>query len=340
MTRDALKTLFHPFESGEIESPAMGKVLFMGAEPGFRLPEGFLASVTLVQGFRPHLRALEAAGHTVSPRAQDKDFDAALILCGRHRGQNENWIADALERVKQGGLIVVAGGKEDGIASLRKRVADLLPLDGQMPKYHGAAFWFRRPEDASPAIEALRAGNGEIIVDGRFRTRPGMFSHDRIDTGSRLLAESLPADLSGAVADFCAGWGYVAAEIAGKSPGIKSIDLYEADFESIEAAKANLAFAAAAGITTRFFWQDLLAEPVAEHYSAIVMNPPFHQGRAAEPTIGQGMIKAAASALRRGGRLFMVANIPLPYEATLGLVFGGYTEIRRDGGFKILSAQR
>ena len=39
-----------------------------------------------------------------------------------------------------------------------------------------------------------------------------MFSHGRIDPGSRLLAEALPADLSGKVADFCAGWGYLSAE--------------------------------------------------------------------------------------------------------------------------------
>jgi 16S rRNA (guanine1207-N2)-methyltransferase len=340
MTRDALKTLFHPFHSGDIAVPGEGEsVLFLGAEPGFLLAEGFEASLALVQGFRPDYCLLEGAGYCVTPQPVGEEFDAALILCGRYRGQNENRIAEGVERVRAGGLIVVAGGKEDGIGSLRKRVGELVPLDGQMPKHHGAAFWFRRPERAAVLLAALRAGNGETIVEGRFRTLPGMFSHDRVDAGSRLLAQSLHADLSGQVADFCAGWGFLAAEILGRAPAVGSLDLYEADFESLEAARANLA-ATGLAVRKRFFWHDLIGEPVSERYDAIVMNPPFHKTRAADPLIGQGMIKTAAAALRRGGRLFMVANKQLPYEATLGSLFADYSEVVRNGAFKVLSARR
>ena len=70
------------------------------------------------------------------------------------------------------------------------------------------------------------------------------------------------------------------------------------------------------------------------------MNPPFHRGRAAEPGIGQRLIGVAAKALRRGGRLFMVANRQLPYEETLEAEFAQWREITRDGGFKVLAATR
>ena len=59
--------------------------------------------------------------------------------------------------------------------------------------------------------------------------------------GSKLLVDNLPGDLRGNAADFCAGWGYLAAEIAARSPGLSALDLYEADFAALEAAKANLA---------------------------------------------------------------------------------------------------
>lgn len=340
MTHEALKTLFHPFETDVIALPNPGdRVLFLGAEPGFRLAAGFQADLALVQGFRPDYRSLLASGFRVTPTPEGDGFDAALVLVGRHRGQNENRIADAIERVNANGLVLVAGSKEDGIASLRKRVAGLMELEGQMPKYHGIVFWFRRPEDAAQILAALREGNGETLVEGGFRTMPGMFSHDRIDTGSRLLVESLPADLSGKVADFCAGWGYLAAEVLRRAPGVKQIDLYEADFASLEAAKLSLADAGHSA-ARNFFWHDLLGEKVAEHYDAVVMNPPFHKARASDPLIGQGMIRAAAAALRRGGRLLMVANTALPYEAVLNAQFGGHKEIARDGGFKVLSATR
>src|SRR4051812_15629094 len=125
MISNALKTLFHPFEAGLLPVPAAGaRVLFLGAEPGFRLPDGFDADLSMVQGFRPYFRALDRTGQAVTPRPEGNEFDAALVLVGRHRGQNEMRIADAIERVALGGLIVVAGNKEDGIDSLRKRMAN------------------------------------------------------------------------------------------------------------------------------------------------------------------------------------------------------------------------
>ena len=337
MSAEPLKTLFHPFEAEVLPLPRKGeRVLFLGAEPGFRLPEGFEAGLHLVQGFRPHLRVLQASGLTVTPQAQDSGFDAALVLAGRHRGLNELRIAEALERVAPGGLIVVAGGKVEGIASLRKRIGELVPLEDHLPKYHGIAFWFRRPADMD-AAEKLRSANPALLVDGRFHTAPGMFSFDRVDLGSKLLVDNLPKDLRGTVADFCAGWGYVAAEVSARSPGISGLDLYEADFDSLETAKGNVGKGA---VEPRFFWIDLLGETVEQRYDAIVMNPPFHRSRATEPEIGAGMIRAAGKALKPGGRLFMVANRQLPYEPVLAAAFSSHAEIARDGMFKVFSARR
>lgn len=338
MVRDMSKTLFHPFDAGDLPLPGAGaRAVLLGAEPDLRLPDGFQADLSLVQGFRPSFRALQASGRHVAPRADGTDYDMGLVLCGRHRGQNELRVAEAIDRVAAGGLIVVAGSKDEGIGSLRKRIAGLVELGGQSPKYHGLAFWFRRPQQATGIVSALRLANAASAVEGRFQTAPGMFSHDRVDTGSRLLAATLPADLSGAVADFCAGWGYLAAEVAGRFPLVEALDLYEADFESLEASRRNLADAR---LNVRFFWQDLQAEPVADRYDAIVMNPPFHRGRAAEPGIGQQLIRVAAKALKKSGRLVLVANRPLPYEETLQAEFAEWRELARDAGFKVLAARR
>ena len=76
-----------------------------------------------------------------------------------------------------------------------------------------------------------------------------------------------------------------------------------------------------------FHWLDLAFEKVARDFDVIVMNPPFHRGRAAEPDIGQAMIRAASKALKPGGQLFMVANRGLPYEAVLKGGFGQVVEV-------------
>lgn len=374
MKSGPLATLFHPFETGDVEAPiADSRMLFLGAEPGFRLPEGFGAEMHLAQGFRPHFRALEAVGYKVTPKPKGRDFDGALVLAGRHRGQNEAWIAEAIDRVMQRGLIVVAGSKDDGIASLRKRLASgedpiasaiarnkpagvtvatarqdrlyrpfqgSIPLEGHLSKHHGIVFWLRKTDEAAAYATSIKTWHaGWPAIEGRFATAPGMFSHDRIDAGSRLLVECLPESAKGAAADFCAGWGYLSAELAERTAGIETIDLYEADYQSLEAAKANLANLPGAP-QFGFFWHDLAGEKVERKYGLVVMNPPFHQGRAAEPGIGQAIIKAASAALKPGGQLLMVANRGLPYDQVLKAGFKDIRELRNEGGFRVIAARR
>jgi 16S rRNA (guanine1207-N2)-methyltransferase len=72
----------------------------------------------------------------------------------------------------------------------------------------------------------------------------------------------------------------------------------------------------------------------------VVMNPPFHSGRAADPDLGRAFIAAAAGMLTAQGRLWMVANRHLPYEATLTQHFADVTELTGDNRFKILLGAR
>ena len=330
----AIEILLYPFEAGLLQPSApTARGIVFNAQPGMRRPQGFDAHLFLVQGFRPLFLQLQRSSHDVASEPDGDGYDAAMIIAGRHRRQNELWVAQALERTRPGGTILVAGGKTDGIVSLRKRVGDLLPLAGSASKYHGVAFWLERPTDER-AAESVAAAliPAPSPVEGRFTTAPGSFSADKVDAGSRLLAEHLPADLSGKVADFCAGWGYLSAQLAVR-PAIQAIDLYEADHGSLEAARRNLSHAAPA---IGFHWYDLATEPVSERYDAIVMNPPFHQGRAAEPDIGLAMIRAAHGALNRGGRLFLVANRGLPYEVELTKLFKESGETTRDARYKVL----
>jgi 16S rRNA (guanine1207-N2)-methyltransferase len=338
MSRDALKTLFHPFETGVIDPPGEGeRVLFLGAEAGYRLPEGFAASISAVQPLRPLYRALEAARVDVTPVASGDAYDVALVLCGKHKGENEDRIAESLKRTRAGALIVVAGGKEDGIQPLRKKIGKFGWDGDSMPKYHGVAFWFTRPEDVSEAVSEL--AKVPVRVDGLFEAAPGMFSHDRVDSGSELLASRLPRDFAGHAADFGAGWGYLSVKLAEAAPSLKGIDLFEADFEALEAARANMA-ANARSTPARFYWHDLTAEETRDKYDLIVMNPPFHEGHAAEPALGAAMIKAAAKSLKHGGRLMLVANRGMPYEQVLAENFKESGETCRNARFKVLWAKR
>lgn len=338
MIRDAVKTLFHPFAIGTLDAPGEGsRILFLAAETGPRLPEGFGAEILNVQPLRPLFRPLSLAGANVVPEVEGEDYDGALILCGKHKGDNENNLAEALARVREGGTIVLAGSKEDGIQPLRKQLANLGFNIEHMPKYHGVVAWFTRPADVSAALEKF--AKQAQLIDGQFESVPGTFSHDKIDAGSELLASRLPRDFDGNAADLGAGWGYLSVMLKQASPRTNRIDLFEADHRALEFAKKNLA-RNCPDLQARFFWQDLAAEPIKEKYDLVIMNPPFHEGHVADPALGQAFIKAASSALRIGGQLLMVANRGLPYEPVLAAEFKESGEVCRNARFKILQARK
>ncbi len=70
------------------------------------------------------------------------------------------------------------------------------------------------------------------------------------------------------------------------------------------------------------------------------MNPPFHTGRAVDPSLGRAFVQAAAAMLKPSGQLWMVANRHLPYETTLAQAFVQSEEVAGDTKFKILRGAR
>ena len=194
---------------------------------------------------------------------------------------------------------------------------------------------------ADPALAAQWAALDAVrpVVDGRFLSRPGVFAWDRIDPASALLAAHLPGDLAGRAADLGAGYGYLSAELLARCPGIVALDVYEAEARALELARANLA-GLAPRVAIDCHWHDVTTG-LPHRYDVIVSNPPFHgQGRAERPDLGRRFIAVAAQSLRPGGRLWLVANRHLPYEAALGAHFGSVRTVAQQGGFKVVEAVR
>ncbi len=334
MDDGAIKTLFLAFDTGDVEIGGNDKQwLFLNAAIPPQDCPFQKSQMTTVQGMRPQFLALQNSGWTPAATQLQASFDGALILIARHRGQTRNLLNHALETVKLGGKIVFAGSKNDGIATIAKEVGSKFELLGNLSKHHAKVFWFENSGGVRFDEELLE------LVDGRFEAAPGMFSSDHIDPGSAFLVEHLPKDMKGRIADFCSGWGYLAVEAALNFPAVKSIALYEADYASLEAAKTNMVRLAPDAAAT-YHWQDLIDEKASGDYDTIIMNPPFHQGRAADPAIGNAIIRNAHNALHRGGKLYLVANRNLPYEATLEAMFYKSGEVAKNNYYKVLWATK
>jgi len=316
-------------EDGDMTWPEAGAVVVLRAHAEADFAALGRDRVQAVQGFAPDHDRLIARGFDARVEAEGA-FTAALVQIVKSKAESLSLIAEALALVAPGGVIAVDGQKDEGIESILKAVKKLLPLDGTLSKSHGKLFWLTRPEGLPDAVAAWLAEPGE--TEEGFVTAPGMFSPDGADQGSEVLVALVP-QLKGRVADLGAGWGYMSAVLLEEQAGIGSLDLIEADYASLQAAEANIDDERA-----RFFWADATAFQPDMLYDAIISNPPFHAGRAADASLGQGFIAAAARMLKPSGQFFMVANQHLPYEATLKAHFGTGKLLAEIAGYKLYQA--
>ena len=148
--------------------------------------------------------------------------------------------------------------------------------------------------------------------------------------------ETSPEDIKGMGADFGAGQGYLSKEVLLHCPKVKHLDLYEAEHRAIACAEKTLE--GFENITIS--WADVTRDVSETRYDFVMMNPPFHVGRADAANLGQAFIQAASRALKPGGSLYMVANRHLPYEATIKACFKQFEIIEDAGGYKIIRADR
>jgi 16S rRNA (guanine1207-N2)-methyltransferase len=305
------------FETG-LPKPS-GPVAVLHPEVGFDIAG--LTEALIVQPFFPTNRAWENQGFACDVSLPTRRFSLAIVCCTRSKQQTADLIAQA---AAQADIVVVDGQKTDGIDSHYRSLRKLTTVHGNITKAHGRLFWF-----AGLNLAPLRAADQKF--DG-FVTRPGVFSAGAVDSASALLAGALPGHLSGDIADFGAGWGYLSSCILSRE-AVTKLDLVEADFISLDCAKKNVPDPRAA-----FFWADATAWNGS--YDAVVMNPPFHTSRVGDPELGRAFIAGAKRSLKTKGSLYLVANRHLPYETALEQCFAKVLELPGNGRFKLFHASR
>jgi 16S rRNA (guanine1207-N2)-methyltransferase len=318
--------------TGDGALPRTGEILVLGPRAGTLaavLPQD---RCTVVQGFRPDHDGLLSEGWRVIPALPDADriFGTALVFLPRAKAAGRGMVAAAVQLCAEGAPIWIDGQKTDGIDTMIRDLRSRIAITPPIAKAHGKIFRFDR--NSAEGFGDWQAR--ELSPVPGFVTLPGMFSADRVDQGSQMLADALPEGLAGRVADLGAGWGWLSSRVLRHQP-VSELHLVEADFAALSAAQRNVNDPRA-----RFHWADATRFVVERAFDAVVMNPPFHAGRAAEPGLGVAFIEAAARILVPTGRLFLVANRHLPYETALSERFASVDEIGGNPAFKILRAVR
>ena len=330
----ALESLFVALDH-EPSLDSGGPVAFLRAHAHQELSR-FSGRLQCAQDFKPRALALERSGITLAEKLEGP-FSLVLVMPERQKEMTLADLARAHDLLAEGGMLLCSLPNDWGAKRFEQRLKEVAGTVGTLSKNRCRTFWARKtPEWNQEMLAEWRAG-GEFrkVADDRFWSVPGLFAWDRIDVGSRLLSENLPADISGQVADLGVGWGFLSDFVLRNRPGVTELDVYDADGRAIEAAKMNLA-----GLNprarVRYYWHNVTTGLCRKGYDWIISNPPFHETRQPDPVIGMRFLVAAALALKPDGKLWIVANKHLPYEKLMREGFAETSVFLQQDGYKIL----
>lgn len=323
----ALDALIHYAQPSE-------NTLFLNAQFHPDISSGVLCS----QHFKPYHDGFLNREHKItSSIPDDGNFGSVWVLVPKNSIEARYLIAQGLRLLEGDGFLFVAADNKAGGGRLKKWLLDFGFKDIQNESRNKAKVcWAKKPEiDIDVALEQ---GREQFILNNKFLSQPGIFGWNKIDKGSEILTQHLPDKLSGKGADFGCGYGYLSDFLLQKYDGIKKLYCADADIRAVNLCERNLS----SYVTEKeFLWCDLtIVQNELRNLDFVVMNPPFHDGKAQSVEIGQSFVRSAHESLRRNGKLYLVANAHLPYEVILEKTFFDFHKIIETNGFKVFEATK
>lgn len=265
----------------------------------------------------------------------ERDFQAAVLFLPKSRELTE-YLLNALAARLNGRELFLVGEKRAGIERAAKQLANF----GQARKLDSARhcqLWQVRVEyaPAAPDLHSLAQRYELALTDGPLQvlSLPGVFSHGRLDVGSALLLEHLDGLPSGHILDFGCGAGVLGAALKRRYPD-SQITLLDVDAFAVESSRLTLA---ANGLQADVINGDGIdAAPTG--LSAILSNPPFHQGVHTHYQATEHLLRQASQHLTSKGELRLVANSFLKYPPLIEQHLGPCQTLADAKGFRIYRA--
>ena len=257
--------------------------------------------------------------------------DVAMIYAPPGVLERRYTLALALKALKPGGRLDVMAPKDKGGSRLGKELKAFGLDVAETAKAHHRRCIVIRPEIVEDLDAAIEAGGPRIVPGLEAWSQPGIFAWDRIDPGSALLAQHLPA-MKGEGVDLGCGYGALAT-VALRSPTVTKLKLVDIDRRAIRAARQNIDDPRA-----KVWWADVRTLEAKGDKDFVISNPPFHDGGAEDRRLGQAFIRKAAELLKKGGVAWIVANRHLPYEADLNAAFKRVRLVADESGYKLFEA--
>ncbi|MBN57770.1 class I SAM-dependent methyltransferase [Thalassolituus sp.] len=221
-----------------------------------------------------------------------------------------------------------AGGKSIGNA-----LKDFASESTKMDSARHCSLWNIRLNKSEGTANWLRFASSFQAGELSFMTLPGVFGHGKLDKGTALLLEHVPAPAHGKLLDLGCGSGVIGLTMKSRSPAL-DITLTDVDAMALRSAELN---SARLGLSAETIASDGLAR-VDGRFDYIFSNPPFHQGKRTDYEFALRLFRDAKRHMTRDGQLWIVANRHLAYEEWASEAFRSAEVMVQSNGFKLICA--
>ncbi|MBE1300276.1 MAG: methyltransferase [Alteromonadaceae bacterium] len=266
-------------------------------------------------------------------------FDGIVIYASKAKQHMAQLIRYAAGLLNSDGMLAIIGENKAGIKSAAKLLQNTLGNGHKIDSArHCSLFLGTKQSDiAQVSIEGDTQWFDCEVNEQQFRVAslPGVFSHNELDAGTRLLLENTPKVSDGRVLDFACGAGVIGAYLKKLNNNI-ALTMSDINANALHCAQAT------------FKQNELEAEIVASDgltqvegiFDAIFSNPPFHTGIHTDHQISSQFIADAALRLEDGGHLTIVANRFLPYPDQMQQHFGNVKVVAETSKFKLYRSRK
>jgi 16S rRNA (guanine1207-N2)-methyltransferase len=270
-------------------------------------------------------------------------FNAAVIINPKGRDFARAQLWSAYNSLVEGGQVYMLGANDSGIKSVITDAGVLFAsphtityksghrIGGAYKATSGAAYptdWGEIPTQMQTRL--IETPLGPLTVG----TMPGVFSWQALDDGTKFL---LAQDAVHAFADSAdtldmgCGTGVIGSVLGKRAASVHLVDV---NMLAVECARETIRLNEVT--QARVYPSDLYSEVGESRFDLIVSNPPFHEGFAQAQDVTRQLIAQASDYLKPGGRLVIVANAFLPYEALMQQHLANMQILARDKRYKVL----
>ncbi len=271
-------------------------------------------------------------------------FDEVLFatFCGDPSEQAQDLLQMIHQRLRSGGRLIASTNnpKDKWVQSQLRLIFPNVVVNKQK---HGVACVATKTSELKKvrgfrARSAFRQGERLVYVE----TRPGVFSHRRIDGGARALIKSL-AFLKGdsassaefkptKIIEMGCGCGAVSLAAAVEYPQAKILAV-DSDARAIECTQISAKLNEITSVETLQTSDGVIPEP--KSWDLLLGNPPYYS----DYRISELFLQAAKNGLRSGGRIHLVTKLLDWHGARMKQLFAS-VEMHPIGEYVVFTARQ